>query len=334
MRENALGFMMKLKPCVVFLLFLSFFGHASVPLQGTFQAQASCPAYLSKNHKTNPDDTHLTPNQVYDLVEANKPNQADWYRININHKSNPLRWVSANCGFVNIENDVPSGGCNRQPGHADSYVLALSWQPAFCETYGYEKGKAECYTLSRKSYTATHLALHGFWPNQKACGIDYGYCQTHKRTRHCDYPALHFTEFVATELAKVMPSFSEGSCLERHEWNRHGTCQLLSQNDYFDTASQLTQQFDETSIGNLIRQFNGGYVTLKALKQAFTKDFGKKAIDKLYLGCQQGMLVDVWVSLPAQASLSSSIKDMIQQAPNIGRKNNCPNNIYVSDFFK
>lgn len=325
---------MKLKPCAVFLLLLSFLSHASIPVQGTFQAIESCPAYLSKNHKTNPDNIRLTPNQVYDLVEANQPSQPDWYRIRIDHKSNPLRWVTTSCGYVHETSDIPSGQCNPQPGNADSYVLALSWQPAFCETYGYERGKSECYTLTKKSYTATHLALHGLWPNQKACGKDYSYCQTKKRPHHCDYPAIHFTEFVSSELGRVMPSFTEGSCLERHEWHRHGTCQLQSQNDYFDTAAQLSQRFDQTSMGSLIRKFNGGYVSLQALKEAFINDFGNDAIDKLYLGCQQGMLVDIWISLPAQASLSLPIKDMVQQAPSMSRRSNCPGNIYISDFFK
>ncbi|WP_367607552.1 ribonuclease T [Legionella sp. W05-934-2] len=334
MKENAHGFMMKLKPCAVFLLLIAISSHAFVPIQGSFQATASCPAYLSKNQKTNPDNIHLALNQVYDLVEANKASHPDWYRIRVDQTSNPLRWVSAGCGLVNETSDLPGEHCNQQPGYADSYMLALSWQPAFCETYGYERGKAECYKLTKKSYTATHLALHGLWPNQTACGIDYGYCQAEKQKNHCDYPPIHFTDLVAKELAQVMPSYSEGSCLERHEWNRHGSCQLLDQNDYFDTASQLAKLFDKTGFGELLRKYNGGYVPLESLKQAFIKDFGEKAIDKLYLGCQQGMLVDVWISLPANVSLSMKATDMINQAPNVNRNNNCPKEIYISDFFK
>ncbi len=334
MVENAFGFMMKLKACVTFLLFsLSFCSFASIPVHGTLQARESCPAYLSKNYKTNPDDYHLAVNEIYVVVEINKASQADWYRVTVPKKSNPLRWVKATCGYASGIEGSPTSHCNKQPGHEDSYILALSWQPAFCETYGYERGKAECHSLTYESYTATHLSLHGFWPNQKACGTNYGYCQTQKRKRHCDYPSIQFTEFVGRQLGEVMPSYTEGSCLERHEWYKHGSCQFRSQNDYFDTAIQLASRFDKTSLGNLLRQFNGGYVSEKALKQAFIDDFGSAAIDKLYLGCQQGMLVDIWVSLPSSASISIPIKEMVQKAPKINRRNRCPKNIYISDFF-
>ncbi len=70
--------------------------------------------------------------------------------------------------------------CN-DPNSADSYVLALSSQAGFCETYGFEAGRPECLHLTKDSYAATHLTLHGLWPNKDLCGTYYGYCGWSRR---------------------------------------------------------------------------------------------------------------------------------------------------------
>ncbi len=59
---------------------------------------------------------------------------------------------------------------------ADSHVLALSSQSGFCQTYGFEAGKPECLKLSKTSYQARHLTLHGLWPKLNSCGQRYGFC--------------------------------------------------------------------------------------------------------------------------------------------------------------
>lgn len=322
--------MMKLLAHLLSFWVIASVGYASIPVSGTLLAEQACPAYLSKNQKTNPDQVHLSPNRQYSLVEANRANNPSWFRINVGGNTNPLRWVHKNCG--QISSDRSAGNCHMQPGYADAYVLAMSWQPAFCQTYGFEQGKPECHRLNEKSYTATHFALHGLWPNQKACGTHYGYCQTNKRRRHCDYAELTFSAAVADELTKLMPSYAAGSCLERHEWNRHGSCQLLDLDAYFDLASQLTLQFDQSHFSQLVRKYAGGYVSLTQLKQAIQQDFGQPAVAKFYLGCQSGMLVDVWISLPAQPLLSMPLADLIDQAPAIDRHNRCPKEVYISDF--
>lgn len=102
--------------------------------------------------------------------------------------NNPAsRWVDVNCGQLHYKGQKKKP-CDTSPGLADSHVLALSWQPAFCETYGYQNGKPECLTLPADSYQAQHMVLHGLWPNQRSCGINYGYCG---REKNPDIAAIH-----------------------------------------------------------------------------------------------------------------------------------------------
>jgi ribonuclease I len=102
---------------------------------GTFSAQQSCSAYVSKNKQTNPDNAQVLAGKSYDTIEVNQPDQPSWYRVIVPTANPKERWVSANCGQAQVTEAEPDDkkSCSIA-GQADSYVLALSWQPAFCET--------------------------------------------------------------------------------------------------------------------------------------------------------------------------------------------------------
>jgi len=70
----------------------------------------------------------------------------------------------------------------------DSYVLALSWQPAFCER---KPNRPECRSQHERRYDANNFSLHGLWPQPR----DYVYCnipkdivELDKRGRWSDLP--------------------------------------------------------------------------------------------------------------------------------------------------
>ncbi|BCA97011.1 hypothetical protein TUM19329_33720 [Legionella antarctica] len=236
-----------IKIITLFLLFCTFNVNASMPVSGTFEAIQVCPAYKSKNSKSNPGHLMVQPSYHYPLREINKT-PPDWLRIELPEEHNSLRWVRGNCG-VSEYHERDTNRCTSDVGMADSYVLALSSQSGFCQTYGYEAGKPECMNLARDSYQASHLTLHGLWPNQDACGQRYGFCGVNPRSNHCAYFPLDLNSSVAEKLKKIMPSYHYGSCLERHEWNKHGTCQILTANDYFTLAMRLATEADQTALG-------------------------------------------------------------------------------------
>ncbi|MDP1604580.1 MAG: ribonuclease T [Legionella sp.] len=315
----------------IFLLSFLTTALASTNVDGSFEANNSCPAYISKNKKTNPDDLLIQPNTTYKLLEINRQNNPDWLRIVVPDNQFSQRWVSANCGVATYQHPKPQS-CELSPGLANSYIIALSWQPGFCETYGYEAGKAECRHLSANSYSASHLVLHGLWPNQDACGDHYGFCTTVPKTHHCDYAPLNLSEPVASVLKGVMPGFAFGSCLERHEWNKHGSCQFLSTDDYFAMAARLTSEADQTALGIYLHDHRGQQVTRTQLQERAGASFGTEAISKVYFGCKNGVLVDIFIQLPALLAENESLVALVKKAPEYTRYEGCPERISISDF--
>jgi ribonuclease T2 len=235
--------------------------------------------------------------------------------------------------YVNAS-ELNNDFCDNHAGMSDSYVLALSLQPGFCQTYGYEVGKPECTHLPQNSYQAKHVTLHGLWPNQYSCGQSYGYCGVEQKTNHCAYPALDLSPQVSEHLKKVMPSYTYGGCLERHEWNKHGSCQILSPDEYFALATRLTASVDNSALGEYLTQHNGQKVKLTALRDRVAKSFGKMNSGKVYLGCKNGILVDIYIQLPALIPFDESLESLIDDAPNAQTHDACPATVTLSNFNK
>ncbi|MGQ3891601.1 ribonuclease T2 family protein [Legionella sp. CNM-4043-24] len=317
---------------LVFFLFLSLPSFASVPVTGHILMTKSCPAWLSKNKKTNPNNVYTQTEKIYAIREVNNTSNPAWLRIWIpENPQYPLRWVQADCGAADYETSQTQS-CQLSPGLADSYVLALSWQPGFCQTYGYDAGKPECLHLSAQSWQARHLVLHGLWPNQDSCGEHYGFCGVQSARSHCDYAPVNLSDKVAEQLRVLMPSYSYGSCLERHEWNKHGSCQIRSPDEYFALATRLTREADQTELAAYLRDHAGRQVTRSILRDKITQSFGADATRKVYLGCKNGLLVDVFVQLPALIPAESSLTELVNKAPEFTRYEGCPESIAISNF--
>lgn len=316
----------------VLLLCLSTSVPASNNVKGYFKAALSCPGYISKNKLTNPDNLFTRPDQIYPLKEVNNFDNPTWLRVIISESTTQvLRWVSVDCGTVDFEK-TEAATCEQIAGLADSYVLALSWQPAFCETYGYDAGKPECLHLPEQSWQASHLVLHGLWPNQDSCGEHYGFCGVPQASKHCDYAPVQLNEQVAKQLRVFMPAFAFGSCLERHEWNKHGSCQKLSSDDYFAKALRLTEEADQTMLGTYLQEHRGQVVARADLRSILRQAFGEEADRNVYLGCKKGYLVDIFIDLPAQIPTNQSINELIKKAPGFSRQDGCPERVAISDF--
>jgi ribonuclease T2 len=289
---------------------------------GKFTAKQTCPAYVSKNKLTNPDNTYILPGYEYDIIEVLSSN-ATWYRIITPHTNPKQRWVSADCGEARLTGNkrgTDQANCDID-GQADSYVLALSWQPAFCET---KPDKAECEINDPKVYQARHFTLHGLWPNKKNCGKHYGFCGEIKKrkTDFCDYPAITLTVDSEVSLAEVMPSVKAGSCLERHEWYKHGTCTNKWMDDYFDLAADLTRQFNDAGMAYFMNRKIGQQVRTEDFINRVSAVLGAAAKDRINLICHQGMLVEVRLNLSRSLAYGDDLEKLIPDAP-LQEKSNC-----------
>jgi ribonuclease T2 len=315
-----------------FLLLFSINTYAAIQVNGSFQATQSCPAFLSKNSKSNPGNVMVQPNTYYPIREINKADPT-WLRVVTSDAHYSLRWVSTSCGVMEYK-ERTTDLCDTHKGKADTNILALSSQTGFCENYGYEAGKPECLHLSKNSFEATHLTLHGLWPNQDSCGQHYGYCEVKPKPNHCDYTPLHLSTEVSTTLSKLMPSYHFGSCLERHEWSKHGSCQFLSDNDYFALALRLTKEVNNSSFGHYLTEHQGKTLPLSVVRKQIKEAFGEKNGAKIYLHCKNGLLIDVFITLPALIPMNEPLESLVNQAPNYYHNDACPAYITLSDFHK
>ena len=301
---------------------------ASAPADGTFVAGKGCEAYVSKNKRTNPDGARLKVGTAYPVFEVNRPGDPDWYHVKVDSADPSARWVAGDCGTAKV-NVAGGGGASRggssRPvacdvaGEADSYVFAVSWQAAFCKMMkqkGRMGGKPECKVTDPDAYQARNFTLHGLWPNKNACGTRYGWCGEQKQlsgNNFCDYPALEMMGWVRDELDRVMPSAKAGSCLQRHEWYKHGTCQMLRTDDgYFDLAATLVDQFNASGAARLMADNLGGEVKVTDFRAVVDRGLGEGASERMKLTCTGGNLVDVYINLPkrlAGASLGELIAE-------------------------
>lgn len=292
---------------------------------GSFIADRKCPLYQSKNKHTNPNNLFSTPGQEFIVKEVLGTPNPHWFRVTTESPQAPLRWIAAECGHLKTPAIVAApvaNKCNLQQ-HFDSQVLALSWQSAFCELHG--SNKPECKAISRKSYAAGHFTLHGLWPNNSNCGNSYGYCGAVKQQpkNFCDYPALPLDDKTSSTLKQLMPSYAYGSCLERHEYWKHGSCRDEQPNHYFQLATELAQQVnDATPLISFISYHLGGTVKKQDFINAWKQAFGEGSEHKLTLKCDNQMLTEIRISLPATIADDAPLTQLLTEAAAV-RPGNC-----------
>jgi ribonuclease T2 len=204
----------------------------------------------------------------------------------------------------------------------DSYKLAISWQPGFCLTH---QDKPECAISDPAAYQAANFTLHGLWPDKSACGVHYEFCNKRIKQQHdfCQYPPLHFDDATLSHLKKVMPSVLAGSCLERHEWFKHGNCQSdYTLDQYFGLAANLVEQFNSAGLSAFMAEHSGQKVNSAAFFNAVDNALGQGASKRLALSCTDGNLVEILINLPRSLAENASLKSLISEAAE-SAENNC-----------
>ncbi|MDM8561584.1 ribonuclease T2 [Candidatus Parabeggiatoa sp. HSG14] len=200
---------------------------------------------------------------------------------------------------------------SKEVGKFDYYTLALSWQSAFCES---NPKKQECQSQHEKRFDAYHFVLHGLWPNVKGdkrhhygyCGVSKKLKKKDKKGRWCDMPQLDLSKEVREHLTQFMPATV--SCLQRHEWYKHGICSGLSEDDYFSLSNQLVETFSKTRFSAYVAKNAGKYVKRKKLLKAFAREFGKRSRAYLKLQCRK--IKGVSLLTEVQINLKKNLKDV------------------------
>lgn len=268
------------------LILLPAAAHAEVPLTGTFTATNTCPAYLSISKQTNPGSVMVRPGQAYQALAANKTLPTH-YRLAMPGRAPEPRWVAVTCGAIDgqaatLPPTVTAKPPIAHPGTHKPYVLAVSWQPAFCEA---RPDTAECRSQTPARYDATHFALHGLWPEPRSnefCGVSAADIANSERNWRA-LPQIDLSTGLRARLDRLMPGTR--SQLERHEWIRHGTCYGAGAERYFSDSVALMDQLNGSAVAALFSGNIGRPLSLRAIRQAFDQSFRPGAGQRVQLEC-------------------------------------------------
>ena len=163
----------------------------------------------------------------------------------------------------------------------DFYVLALSWSPSYCASYGDRANRQQCETDEPFGFV-----VHGLWPQ-----FESGYptaCPT-------DRP-LSVPRSLSDAMLDIMPSTG----LIRHEWSEHGTCSGLSQKDYFATTRMA---FDKIAIPqSLLASTQTRTVDPDSVEKAFVAANPGLSSSAIAVTCDRRYIRDIRICLSRDLS--------------------------------
>ena len=290
---------------------------ATVPITGYFIAEQSCPALHSINTQSNPGNVMLQPGFAYTVTGKNKE-AATHYLIQFKGIQTPQRWVAVSCGKLltgcNSSGSQPgTGPITTNPNTSKNYVLAISWQAGFCQTH---QEKTECATQTQDRFDATHLTLHGLWPQPR----DNTYCGVNDMDKSLDRNnrwnlLLNFPLNDSTRSALSISMPGTASFLDRHEWVKHGTCYSETAEEYFSESLLLLDQINNSSVRNLFADNIGRNLSATAIRARFDEAFGRGAGSKVNVTCTGRLITELTINLKGDINSNSQIADLIKTAP-------------------
>jgi ribonuclease T2 len=163
-------------------------------------------------------------------------------------------------------------------GDFDYYVLVLSWSPTHCSS---PAGRGPDDDMQCRSGRPYGFVLHGLWPQNER-----GYPQS------CDTDQPHeLSQENIERLLKVSPSAD----LVRHEWQKHGTCSGLSQDDFVSSA---VAAYSSVNVPATYKQPDDQIQTTpENVRDAFLRANPSLEADDVAATCSRNDLAEVWVCL-------------------------------------
>jgi ribonuclease T2 len=314
---------------VALLAFVALECSASESASGSFTATKSCEAFSSFAKRANPGEVKVTTGTAYTVHEINKTDY-DWLRINVPGAQPSLRWVQRECGMPALEEssrqanrsaDAAGPMCSL-PNQQDSYVLAITWQPGFCEHAKYNGKKPECDAMNSGALEARTLSLHGLWPNKQECGVQYG---------SCSGKPFELSKDTIEKIAPWMPNFFYERSFGAYEWNKHGKCQSLAPDDYFIKAVSAVRVVNESEVGKIVLGNTGKTIKVNDFFDRVQKRYGDKVANTIQLVCvQRKYLQEIRVSLALDFVTDRDLPQLVANArPAQSRTAGCADEIYI-----
>jgi ribonuclease T2 len=235
---------------------------------------------------------------------------------------------------------VASLGLGNRATAEDSFLLALTWHPAFCASEA-RAARAECRIGAAAE---PRLVLHGLWPywdvngdGKRNAGDDF--CVSGENNRKAmialdggnwlKLPPVKLSKASNTDLEAAMPGTAAG--LDRHQWWKHGTCSGLEADDYFAIAIGLVRAVERSALSRLVVDNAGGTVQRQMLLDAFERDFGPKSARALSLDCADGALQEIRIRLKRATVAQGLIADNLAIPPKAPR-GDCAAKVEIPDW--
>ena len=158
-------------------------------------------------------------------------------------------------------------------GH-DHYVLALSWQPAWCAVEGDARDARSC------GRSGLGWTLHGLWPQYEDGWPSW--CPT-------DRSGPTGREVAAMEDVMGSPT------LAGHQWRKHGTCSGLSGPDYL-ALSRLAYE-SVVRPGILRRIEEPMRIPATVIEEAFLEANPAMSADGVAITCRDGRILEARICL-------------------------------------
>jgi len=306
---------------------------------GRLLASQSCEAFHSLKKRTNPGNVRLRIGADYPVLGRNG-HDGDHLLLKVPGARPAQRWVSETCGELRSAGAGNSGGGNSgagnsgagnsagngigngdnasgsHSGNAGRYVLALSWQPTFCEL---NRGRPECRNQRAERRDARQLSLHGLWPHGQAyCGASAG----RNDSRWGDLPEPRLDRALRTALAVGMPGMISG--LHRHQWHKHGSCYGEPAQDYFAESLTLLRWINASAVGELFRANIGRQLSAQQVSAAFERAFGPGSGKRVALRCKQRggrrMIAELRIELAGDIGPRSRLGELLRAAPPVRQR--------------
>ena len=294
------------------------------PLTGYFIAFETCDAFQSKNRRTNPGDIQTEPRRAYDMIAINEAG-GDFFQVRIpDAPITSARWVSTACGIHAVpatDRPVPQIAVPEGRTESTENLLALSWQPAFCER---NPSRPECRALNAGDLpeAGRRLSIHGLWPQPNGtffCGVPTMLVRLDTDRNWRALPAPEVDAETRAALDAAMPGAQ--SLLDRHEWIKHGTCYFAEggADEYFDDTLLLTDAINDSAVGDFLADRVGEQIETSDLRAAFDTAFGPGAGERVQVKCrgQDGRVLirEITISLRGQIDPATPVADIITAAP-------------------
>lgn len=187
----------------------------------------------------------------------------------------------------------PMRAAADEPGVFDYYVLALSWNAAWCEREGDARDAAQCDDARDLGFS-----LHGLWPQYET-----GYPQDCRGTGR--NPGRAETQ----AMADIMGSGG----LAWHQWRKHGRCAGLSPEDYFALSRKAYEMVVRPEVLRQIpREMS---LPPKVIEQAFLEDNPMASPDSVTVTCRDGAIQEVRICLTRDLAFRQCGRDVRADCP-------------------